>query len=150
MSQGRVAFKTGAEHLACIRLTPKGLVRWYASCCNTPIGNTMATRALPFVGMVTTCLEDSRENPLSTRLGPVDASVYRKFAKGDPAALPRDRIALPLVFLRAAALLVKWKLRGDSSLSPFFDPNSKEVMASPRVLSSAERAGLTTRVASDS
>ena len=23
--------------------TPKGLVRWYAGCCKTPIGNTLAT-----------------------------------------------------------------------------------------------------------
>ena len=42
----------GAEHLAALRMTSKGVVRWYASCCNTAVANTMATPALPFVGLV--------------------------------------------------------------------------------------------------
>ena len=35
-----VTFTEGTENLACMRLTPNGLLRWYAACCNTPIGNT--------------------------------------------------------------------------------------------------------------
>src|SRR5512138_1141593 len=38
-----VTFTAGIGSLACMRLTPKGLLRWYAPCCNTPIGNTLAT-----------------------------------------------------------------------------------------------------------
>jgi len=34
----------GAEHLACLRLSPKGLLRWYASCCDTPLANTLVDR----------------------------------------------------------------------------------------------------------
>lgn len=35
-----LSFTEGLEHLACMSLTSKGLLRWYASCCNTPIANT--------------------------------------------------------------------------------------------------------------
>ena len=28
----------GLEHLACVRLSPKGLLRWYAECCNSAFG----------------------------------------------------------------------------------------------------------------
>ena len=35
-----VRFDEGLEHLACMSLGPKGLYRWYADCCRTPIGNT--------------------------------------------------------------------------------------------------------------
>ena len=30
----------GADRLTFLRMTEKGPLRWYASCCNTPIGNT--------------------------------------------------------------------------------------------------------------
>ncbi|MHA6323496.1 DUF6151 family protein [Roseivivax sp. CAU 1753] len=42
----------GADHLRALRMTSKGVVRWYAACCDTPVANTIATPALPFVGMV--------------------------------------------------------------------------------------------------
>src|SRR5579863_699680 len=33
-------FVQGAHRIVGLRLTPKGLLRWYTNCCNTPIGNT--------------------------------------------------------------------------------------------------------------
>ncbi len=38
-----LTFTAGREHLACMGLTPHGLMRWYAACCNTAIGNTART-----------------------------------------------------------------------------------------------------------
>ncbi len=38
-----LTFTQGREVLASMRLTEKGLLRWYAGCCNTPIGNTLIT-----------------------------------------------------------------------------------------------------------
>ena len=37
MSQASVAFTAGTDRIAAVKLTPKGLMRWYASCCGTPI-----------------------------------------------------------------------------------------------------------------
>ena len=46
-----VQFTTGVEKLACMSLSDKGLLRWYASCCRTPIGNTPRDRSTPYVGI---------------------------------------------------------------------------------------------------
>ena len=42
-----VHFETGLDKLACMSLSDKGLLRWYASCCRTPIGNTPRDRKMP-------------------------------------------------------------------------------------------------------
>ena len=43
-----VTFTSGREALACMRLTPNGLLRWYSTCCNTPVGNTLANSKVLF------------------------------------------------------------------------------------------------------
>src|SRR5262245_44421193 len=80
-SAGRLAITAGADRLACVRLQPSGLLRWYTACCRTPIGNTLATRQLPFVGLVVACLERAELDPV---LGPVRARGHARFAKGTP------------------------------------------------------------------
>src|ERR1700742_3028554 len=45
-----LTFRSGAEHIVGLRLTSKGLYRWYANCCKTPLGNSMKP-AVPFVGI---------------------------------------------------------------------------------------------------
>lgn len=52
-----VSFSQGTQHLACLSLSEKGLLRWYAKCCNTPIGNTVRNWKVPYVGLVHTCLK---------------------------------------------------------------------------------------------
>jgi hypothetical protein len=52
-----VTFSRGIENLACISLSPKGSLRWYAKCCNTPIGATARDWKLPYIGLVHSCLE---------------------------------------------------------------------------------------------
>lgn len=52
-----VALTGGTQHLACMSLSPKGLLRWYAKCCNTPIANTMRSWKFPYAGLIHTCLK---------------------------------------------------------------------------------------------
>lgn len=42
----------GQEHLKILRLSPKGLFRWHAECCGTPMLNTLPNLKLPIVGAV--------------------------------------------------------------------------------------------------
>jgi hypothetical protein len=49
-------------HLRLMRLSEKGLLRWYAGCCDTPLFNTMATPKVPFVGVLTDRLDDTRRS----------------------------------------------------------------------------------------
>src|SRR5215471_8304503 len=44
-------YTRGSDLIVGVRLLPKGLYRWYASCCKTPLGNT-ASPAIPFVGIL--------------------------------------------------------------------------------------------------
>jgi len=143
MSPANLSITAGAERLACMRLTPRGLLRWYASCCNTPIGNTLPTSRLPLVGLVHVCIQKPLgDGSLEAELGPIQVRAFRQFAKGDAATIPADRVPLPFVILRFAGLMLRWKLRGDGKQSPFFEAGSSQPVVSPRVLSAAEHAGL--------
>jgi hypothetical protein len=138
LSPACIEFTAGIEHVASMRLTPKGLLRWYASCCNTPIGNTLATSALPFLGLIRAFVT----TPASAALGPIRARGFRQFATGDKAAVPPDPQALWRVLLRVVGLMLRWRLRGDHKRSPFFDAKSGAPLSAPRVLSASERAAL--------
>jgi hypothetical protein len=44
-------------------LSDKGMLRWYASCCNTPIGNTSRDFKVSHVGLLHNCLQESIKQP---------------------------------------------------------------------------------------
>lgn len=109
-----VAFD-GHPQVAGLRLTPKGLHRWYATCCNTPLGNTLKP-SIPFVGIGISAFE----TPASLRdevFGPARARVQRRFAIGTP---PRTSALSGVgMALHIARVLATWKLRG-AWPNPFF------------------------------
>jgi hypothetical protein len=47
-----VTFTQGLEALTCVSLSDKGMLRWYASCCNTPVGNTSRDFKVSHVGLL--------------------------------------------------------------------------------------------------
>ena len=49
MSPRDLKFFTGVEHLAYMKVTEKGALRWYAKCCQTPIAHILALLRLPFM-----------------------------------------------------------------------------------------------------
>jgi hypothetical protein len=141
-SQGSVEFDAGANRLACMRLTSRGLVRWYADCCNTPIGNTLSSTAIPFVGLIHRCFVRPAGDPtLNLTLGSVRARAFRKFAKDAGSTLVAGE-NIPRLMLRFGRLVIRWRLRGDHRRSPFFDARTGTPIVEPRVLSDAERAKL--------
>ena len=138
LSPARLRLEAGADRVACLRLGPRGLLRWYAGCCATPLGNTLATRQLPFLGLVTAALDaDDR-----ARLPPVARRVFARHARGEP---PPDAAAgaPPAMAVAIAWQLLRWRLRGDHRRSPFFGDDGGPA-APPRVLAPAERAALAT------
>jgi hypothetical protein len=142
IAAGRIAFTQGAEHLVCMRLTPKGLHRWYADCCRTPIGNTFSA-AMPAVGIVERCLAPSPSGAsLDDLLGPSRFRVFPRFARPhpDPSAAPiaSSRWALLGAVLRMLRIVTGARLRGDRKRSPFFDPATGRLRVEPRVLTADE------------
>ena len=138
-SPARVDITQGRERLACMRLTPKGLLRWYAGCCNTPIGNTLITRALPFVGLIQTHAESGpAKRSREESLGPVRAHVNTGAAKPDAGGQKVRTIGALRSILRFAGLVLQARLRGDHKRSPFFDARTGEPSVTPRVLTADE------------
>lgn len=132
-----VRFTDGIEQLACMRLSDKGLLRWYARCCNTPIGNTAPNYQLSFVGLVHNCL-GSAQTPLDNTFGPVLTRVYTEYAIGEPKP---KAFGLPSTMLRIVARLIKARLDGSYKHTPFFIPGSNTPIVQPQVLSAEQRAG---------
>ena len=62
IAQSRLRFLQGEECLSAVRLSDRGMLRWYVSCCGTPIGNTMANAKVSFIGLIHTCLSPERIN----------------------------------------------------------------------------------------
>ena len=112
------------------------LLRWYASCCNTPIGNTLATQKFSFIGLVHSCLEGAGA-PLDDAFGPVRAWVNANSAKGDPKPKVRGLGTTVGWFLTTT---LKARLNGSYKQTPFFRTDTGAPVVSPRVLSSEEHA----------
>ncbi len=133
-----VIFTQGIESLVCLRLTDKGLVRWYARCCNTPIGNTLATPKISFIGLVHTCLE-SDGAPLDAAFGPVRARLNVSGAKGEPKPKVTGLGAIVWWFF---STVLRARINGDYKHSPFFHTDTGALVVTPHVLTGAERANV--------
>jgi hypothetical protein len=133
--QGNVTIEHGTEALACLSLSPNGLLRWYASCCNTPIANTTRNCRMSYVGLVHTCLRDASES-LDEAFGPVRMRVNTRSARGPVNPTPfgtlKAVVGLSLALLQA-------RVDGSYRRTPFFDSQGTPV-ASPRILTRDERA----------
>jgi Family of unknown function (DUF6151) len=133
-----LTFSQGREVLACMRLTEKGLLRWYAACCNTPIGNTLGTAKISFIGLVHNCLE-SPDQSLDESFGAVRAWVNPKGAKGDPKPAVAGRGAAVWWFITR---ILKARLNGDYRRNPLFHADTGKPIVTPRVLAANEHAGV--------
>ncbi len=130
MSQSQVTIQHGQDKLQSMRLSDKGLLRWYTSCCNTPVGTTMNAK-MPFVGVVHSFIDVPNRDAV---LGPVKAVVQTQYAKGVPH-YPKHFPKFPLgVTLGIVGKLLLWKLQGKQKPSVFFGddgrPVSKPIIAS--------------------
>jgi hypothetical protein len=119
-----VRFTRGLESLACVSLSPNGLLRWYARCCSTPIANTPRDWKLPYVGFVHTCLR--QPDPLERDFPKVEMRVNVKSAHGAP---PRD--TSPLAYPRFFAMVMRLgaaRLAGGSKEHPLFGAQGAPVV----------------------
>lgn len=133
-----VTFTQGIEVLTCMSLSSRGMLRWYASCCNTPIGNTARDFKVSHVGLLHNCLQDSSTS-LDNAFGPVRMKVGMKSAKGAPKGMA---VSTTVAILGFMARLIRTRLNGGYKITPFFDPETGAPRVSPKVLTPTERAGL--------
>ncbi len=126
-----LSFARGTEHIVAVRLAPKGLYRWTAMCCKTPLGNTLKP-AIPFVGIPIGVFAEG-DRP---RFGEVVGRVMGKFAIGEP---PPGSTGFPAeVIARSLRRVLAWKLRGRTWPHPYFDRKGTPLYPE-QVLSKDER-----------
>lgn len=128
-----------ASTLTCMRLSEKGMFRWYCGECKTPLGNTMGGR-VPFIGLIHNFIDYRGAGTNAEQvLGKPFAYVLTRSAQGTPAV---RGAGIPRVLARSVRLLAGWWLRGAAKQSPLFDPTTHEPKVTPKVLSEAERRAL--------
>ena len=133
-----IAFTQGQERIRGLRLAPKGLYRWYASCCNTPVGNTL-TPSIPFVGVFASIFDQDAQRAEAVFGAPTGA-VQGKFAVGDA---PPGSTGINLSLLaRVVGKVLGWRLSGKAWPHPFFRRDSGAPVYPVDVLSREEREAL--------
>lgn len=129
-----LAYTRGTDRIAGVRLGPKGLYRWYASCCKTPLGNTVGP-AIPFVGILAQAFRSPDD-----AFGPPIGGIYGKYAVGT-APPGTTRLDLRIVG-RALRKVVGWKVRGQAWPHPFFDRATRAPIYPVTVLTLEQRQAL--------
>lgn len=139
MTPDRLHFDQGTDRLACIQLRDKGLLRWYASCCETPLCNTMARPFTAFVGVLTVNLQTP---DLDTTFGTVQARAFVESAQG--ADRPMKNSGLPRVVFNFFRMILGSRVRGRHRTTPFFHADGTPV-ARPHLLSPPELEAVRSR-----
>jgi hypothetical protein len=127
----RMQLTAGVDQVRCLRLSEKGLFRWYAGCCNTPIANTMGNAGMPFLSLLTGFIDA----PDPSVLGP------RSYVQTDRAlgTLPPE-VKPSKIVARAIINLIGARLRGQHKPNALFAGGKP--IAAPRVLPRTEREAL--------
>lgn len=129
-----LSFTQGTEYLACMRLTEAGLLRWYTTCCNTPIGNTLPSHRMSFIGVVHNCLESSAVK-LDDLCHGKSAHVNTTDAKGDPKPQQSGQMK---TILGNILMIFKARIDGSYKQTPFFEVDSGKPIITPKILSPQE------------
>jgi hypothetical protein len=124
----QVHFEQGVESLACLSLSERGMLRWYASCCDTPIGNTPRDHKTSYVGLIHSCLSSQ---PLDPSFGPARIRLNTKSATRPVASTPLANIAVVLKLMKTILLT---RFGGRYRENPFFHADSGQPIRQPRLL----------------
>lgn len=127
----RLTLTSGFEALCCLRLSAKGMLRWYWGCCNTPLANTMPSSGVPFVSIHKAFihLDDAQA------LGPTK-HLQARYATGSPPPHAEASQSLATI-MKIVALLIIGRLQGAHRPNALFANGTPTI--TPRVLSVSER-----------
>lgn len=138
LARARFRIDEGRSELACLRLSPRGLHRFYAACCKTPIANAMPR--VPFASLTVGTLE--LEGPESALLPEADVVHPGSALRGPPRGSSGRHTLRALA--RPGRLMAGWLARGLGQPTPLFD-RSERASVEPRILTPAEREALRSR-----
>lgn len=126
-----VSITRGAQHLGLFRLGPRGSMRWYAACCDTPLFSTATSAQIPFVAIQVGAMASP------DRIGPVIGKTFVPMPGGTSAHQGFARIAWKLL-----PAIIASRLAGHWRQTPFFNIETGAPVASPTIPGKQERAAL--------
>lgn len=106
----------GEDFLQCNLLSPKGLNRWTAKCCNTPVANTMAK--FPWVGIPHTAFTKAEAGSLE-KIGKIKSRIKGKYKTSKAPFEISDNLKLGDMLV-VLPFIAKGFLFKKFSKSPFF------------------------------
>jgi hypothetical protein len=138
MAPASLSFIQGRECIAGLRLTPKGLYRWYANCCRTPLGNMLGP-AIPFVGIIAQAFASETQRPDDVFGHPIGAICGQYAVGGAPTGSTGFN---PRLYGRAIRMVLGWRIRGKTWPHPFFQRATRSPIYPLTTLSDQERKAL--------
>ncbi|QNO27993.1 hypothetical protein EEB18_003200 [Sphingopyxis sp. OPL5] len=133
----KMRLDTGRERLACVHLTDKPTLRWYATCCGMPLFNSYANGKIPYI---TTQLAACDPATRDTLVGPPLGHLFTQDGIGDTGALPK--MSMGQLMRRFFPRMIKDMLSGDRRRCELFDTRTLEPIATPHRLTGEERRAL--------
>lgn len=138
VAQPRVRLLQGEDRLAAVRLSENGMLRWYASCCNTPIGNTVGEPQISFMGVIHACLDPAA---MDKDFGTAIALLNTDTALGEPK--PKQR-GLMKVLVRFLWIVLAMRITGRYKKTQLFNasgsPRAVPLVLTPQALAQLKRA----------
>lgn len=134
----RIRFTSGQDRLACVTLSSRGPLRWYAECCRMAIGNGSRTPEVPFVSLHCRALAIS-PTEIDRVFGPANFALGTQAATTKVAGTPlRLMLELPKILWN----ILSGRISGSWRSNPFFKPGTSEPIRAPQALSREERYAL--------
>lgn len=137
----RLTITAGADRLACVQVTHRPLLRWYAACCQTPIANTYGSSKRSFLSMILVGFQPTARD---AALGPVSGHAWTNFAEGDLGKV--KPLNIPAMLVRIVTRIIGARLTGDYRRNPLFDRATGAPIATPRRLTGPQRSLIDARI----
>ncbi len=139
IAPSRLRFTAGADKLRSMRLSEKGVLRWYTDCCKTPAGNMLNSPRCPFTGIPKRMFV-LQGSALDAAVGVPLGGIHGKDAIGGCPPGVHEAAGLGLL-IPCMRWLLGNVIRGRHKPSPYWTTDGKPT-AEPRILSKEERTPL--------
>ena len=129
----RLVLTSGLDTLRCVHLTQNGARRFYTTCCQTPIANTLPTGKFPFLGLFSYAVDlEALTYPLEKTIGPILARInaHNPGHQRETSATRWHQLSMAVRF---AFLLGKWWILSEQKFSPFFEANGQHIVSPERI-----------------
>ncbi len=127
--------KQGLAELRTVVLTQKGPLRWYASCCDTPLWLTLGKPKPPFVSILAENIDDKEV------LGPVRYYAFCDDLPKNERPQPNGAWGGMNLVGRVITRTLRAMITGKLKANPFFDESGR-VLAKRSDMTKAQKAAL--------